>query len=405
MIYLVTFIIAFFFGLWVKVSGEILKLELGNYAISIDLYFIILVFVFLLFLLIIFVRFFSSIASTLVNIRSKKKDRDLALIFEAFFSLDLNDTENFQKLVKNLNQENDKLLLIKTFHAGKTGDYNFFSHNIISIASKNHNLALLLSSKLIVQLKKDKISFQKFIEYCSNSITDKVLSLPFQIENSIIRHDWHNAILKLNESKRLNVSLSFSQKKMLAALYCALAREYESKGDLKQAIKSVFIAQSNYAAFQPINYLKAEFYTKLGKIRKASAVLEEEYELNPTPQIAKLYISLNNQNAEKLYNLRSDYYFSYCVLALFAIDSGKYDLADQYLNTAMKQVNYLSTYLIMVKLKVLLQEYDEAIYWLNQLHSQALSDPGWRCKNCNKELKQWDFICSYCSEFNCIELV
>ncbi|WP_246210232.1 hypothetical protein [Wolbachia endosymbiont of Atemnus politus] len=77
---------------------------------------------------------------------------------------------------------------------------------------------------------------------------------------------------------------------MLAVFYCALAKQCESKRNYKEAKKSLLSAQSYYATFRPIN-LKTELYIRVGKIRKASAVLEAEYAVNPTPQLAKIYIS------------------------------------------------------------------------------------------------------------------
>ncbi|CAG5057214.1 unnamed protein product [Parnassius apollo] len=67
--------------------------------------------------------------------------------------------------------------------------------------------------------------------------------------------------------------------------------------------------------------LYAELYIKLGKIRKASAVLEAEYAVNPTPQSAKMYINLNSKGAERQYNLRPNYYFSYYLLALSSMST------------------------------------------------------------------------------------
>ncbi|MFP3023553.1 MAG: heme biosynthesis protein HemY [Wolbachia sp.] len=405
MIYFIIFAFSFLFGIWVKVSGEVIKLELGNYTISIDLYFVILACVVLLFLLIAVVRFCSSISSTFASIKNRRRSREELLLFEAFFSLDLGNIESANKLIKNLNEESDKLSLVKLFHAGKMGNYSFFSHNLTDIASKNRNLALLLVNKLIVHLKQERSVFQKFIEYCSSSINDKLLSIPFQIEHCVLQEDWMNAILKLKEAIKFNIFLSFDHKKTLAVFYCALARQCESKGNFKEAVKHLFKAQHHCAAFRPINYLKAELYIKLGKIRKASVVLEEEYTVNPTPQSARMYIELNSKGAERLYNLRPDYYFSYCLLALFLISLGKYDLANQHLDTAMKKANYVSIYLVMVRLKIMLQEYDQAIYWLNKMDSEAVPDPGWKCADCNKELKQWDYKCSSCNSLNCIYLI
>ncbi len=277
MIYFIVFALSFLFGIWVKVSGEVMRLELGSYTISVDLYFIIFACVFLLFLLIILARFCSSISSTFANIRNRRKDKEELLLFEALFSMDLGNTENAHKLVKNLNEESDKLSLIKLFNSGKMGNYSFFSNGLTNIASKNRNLALLLANKLIVHLKQEGAIFQKFIEYCSSSVNDKILSIPFQIEHCILQEDWACAILKLKEAAKFNIFLPFDCKKMLAVFYCALAKQYESKGNYKEAIKSLFRAQNHCATFQPINYLKAKLYIKLGKIRKASAVLEAEY--------------------------------------------------------------------------------------------------------------------------------
>ncbi|RDD35644.1 tetratricopeptide repeat protein [Wolbachia endosymbiont of Cylisticus convexus] len=402
MIYFIIFAFSFLFGIWVKVSGEVIKLELSNYTISIDLYFVILACVVLLFLLIAIARFYSSISSTFANIKNRRRSREELLLFEAFFSLDLGNIENTNKLIKNLNEESDKLSLVKLFNSGKTGNYSFFSHNLTSIASKNRNLALLLVNKLIVYLKQERSVFQKFIEYCSSSINDKILSIPFQIEHCILQEDWINAISKLKEAIKFNIFLPFDHKKMLAVFYCALARQYESKGNFKGAIRHLFKAQHHCAAFRPINYLKAELYIKLEKIRKASAVLEKEYTVNPTPQLARMYIKLNNKGAERLYSLHPDYYFSYCLLALSSISLGKYDLASQYLDTAMKKANYISIYLVMIRLKIMLQEYDQAIYWLNKMDSEAVPDPSWKCTGCNRELKQWDYKCSSCNSFDCI---
>uniref|UniRef100_A0A1B0FE29 F-ATPase gamma subunit n=1 Tax=Glossina morsitans morsitans TaxID=37546 RepID=A0A1B0FE29_GLOMM len=227
-----------------------------------------------------------------------------------FIVIDLDNIENAQKLVKSLSEESDRLSLIKLFNS----------------------------------------------EYCSSSINDKMLSIPFQIEQGILKEDWINAILRLKEAVKSNIFLPFDHKEMFAVFYCALAKQYESKGNFKEAIKSLF---SYSAIFQPINYLKAELYIKHGKIRKASAVLEAEYTVNPTPQSAKMYINLNSKGAERLYNLRPDYYFSYCLLALSSMSSGKYDLASQYLDTAMKKANYMSIYFIVIQLKVTLQEHDK----------------------------------------------
>ncbi|NSX83827.1 heme biosynthesis protein HemY, partial [Wolbachia endosymbiont of Atemnus politus] len=322
--------------------------------------------------------------------------------FEALFSIDLGNMESAHKLVKSLNEEIDKLSLIKVFNSGKTGNYSFFCNGLTNIANKNRNLALLLASKLIVDLKQEKITFQRFIGYCSSSIDDKILSIPFQIEHCILQEDWGSAILKLKEAAKFNIFLPFDCKKMLAVLYCALAKQYESKGNYKEAVKSLFRAQSYCATFQPVNYLKAELYIRLGKIRKASAVLEAEYTVNPTPQLAKIYISLNNKGAERLYNLRPDYYFNHCLLASSLISLGKYDIASQHLDTAIKKANYMSIYLIMMQLKVILQEHDQVIYWLNKMDSEALPDPCWECTNCNQKLKQWDYKCSSCNNFNCV---
>ncbi len=62
----------------------------------------------------------------------------------------------------------------------------------------------------------------------------------------------------------------------------------------------------------------------------------------------------------------------------------------------------MSIYFIVIQLKVTLQEHDKVIYWLNKMGSEALPDPGWKCKNCNRELKQWDHKCSNCNSFNCV---
>lgn len=93
------------------------------------------------------------------------------------------------------------------------------------------------------------------------------------------------------------------------------------------------------------------------------------------------------------------------MLALSSISLGKYDLASQHLDIAMKKANYISIYLVMVQLKIMLQEYDQAIYWLNKMNSEAVPDPGWKCVDCNKELKQWDYKCSSCNSLNCIYLI
>ncbi|NUY39267.1 heme biosynthesis protein HemY [Wolbachia endosymbiont of Litomosoides brasiliensis] len=400
MICFIVFVLSFLFGIWAKMSGEVVKLELGSYIISVDLYFIIFACIVLLFLLVTLAHFFSSISSTFANIKSRKRDREELLLFEAFFSVDLDNIENAHKLVKSLNEENDRLSLIKIFNSGKTGNYSFFSDGLTDIANKNRNLALLLANKLIAHLKQERTIFQKFIEYCSSSVNDKILSIPFQIEHCTLQEDWVNAISRLKEAIKFNVFLPFDHKKMFAVFYCALAKQYERKGNFKEAVKSLFRAQGYCATFQPINYLKAELYIRLGKIRKASAVLEAEYIVNPTPQSAKIYISLNSEGAERLYNLRPDYYFSYCLLASSLISSGKYDLASQHLNTAIKKANYMSIYLIMVQLKVLLQEQDQIIHWLNKMGSEALPDPCWKCRNCNKELERWDYKCSSCNGFN-----
>ncbi|VVC31023.1 Hypothetical protein CINCED_3A002981 [Cinara cedri] len=328
--------------------------------------------------------------------------KNISIILDHLLHIDLCDIENIEKLSKSLHEDNDKLLLVQVFNAGKTGNYSFFSNGITSIANMNCNLALLLSHKLIMYLKKDKIGFQKFIEHCSSYINNKVLSLPFQIENFILKSDWHNAIMKLKEATRLNIFLPFNHKKMLATFYCALAREYEKGGYFKEAIKSVLRAQSCHITFRPINYLKAELYIKLAKVRKASEVLEAEYKINPSPQIARLYMSLNGKNTDQLCNLHPDYYFSHCMLAISAMNSDKYDLAYQCLNTAMAKANYLSIYLIMIQLQVSLQKQDKVIYWLNQVSSKALSDPSWRCESCDKELERWDCRCSHCDNFNCV---
>lgn len=402
MIYFIIFALSF---LWVKVSGEVLKLELGSYTINIDLYFIIFTSVILLFLLIILARFFSSVSSTFTNIRNRRKDKEELLLFEAFFSIDLGNIESTQRLIKSLNEESDRISLIKAFDAGKTGNYSLFSSSLTDIANKNRNLAILLANKLIAHLKQEKIVFQKFIEHCSSSINDKILSIPFQIEHCILKEDWINAILRLKEAVKLNIFLPFDHKEMFAVFYCALAGQYENKGNFKEAMKSLFRAQSCYATFQPVNYLKAELYIKLGKIRKASTVLEAEYEVNPTVQVANLYISLNHDKAERLYNLRPDYYFSHCLLASSAITAGKYDIAEQYLGTAIKRANYISIYFIMIQLRIMLHEHDKAIEWLNKANTEALPDPCWKCKNCHKELEQWDCRCPSCSGFNCVAMI
>ncbi|OEY86620.1 heme biosynthesis protein HemY [Wolbachia pipientis] len=392
MIYFLIFVLSFLLGTWIKINGETIRLESENYTIVINLYFIIIACVIVLFFLIITLNFFSYISSIFVNINHRRKKREEMLAFENVLSMDLDYCQN---------NSNDKTQIVKIFNSGKSGNYSFFTCNLIQLSKKSHNLSLLISYKLINYLRKNRILFKNFIEYCSSSISDKLLSLPFQVEYAILQGDWCSAIVKLKEATKLNILLPFDCKEMFTVFYCGLAREYEKIGNFKEAIKSVCKAQTT---FQPINYLKAEFYIKLGQTKKASAILEIEYTANPTPQVAKLYFDLNNQNAEKLYNLRQDYYFSYCILALSAINSGKYDLADQYLNTALTKANYLSIYLIMIQLKTISQNSEHVIYWLNHLYSHALPDPCWKCKHCNETMNQWECKCAYCGEFNSIVL-
>ncbi len=210
MIYFIVLTLSFLFGMWIKMGGEVIKLESGSYIISVDLYFIIFTCVLLLFLLIVLIYFYFFVLSTFASMRNRKKDREELLLFEALFSMDLGNIENAHKLVKNLSKENDRLSLIKLFDSCKMGNYSFFSNSLLNIANKNRNLALLEINKLIVHLKQEKAVFQKFIEYCSSSINNKILSIPFQIEGYILHEDWINAILKLKEAIKFNIFLPFN---------------------------------------------------------------------------------------------------------------------------------------------------------------------------------------------------
>ncbi|MGN7618917.1 MAG: hypothetical protein ACTJLM_03135 [Ehrlichia sp.] len=203
----------------------------------------------------------------------------------------------------------------------------------------------------------------------------------------------------------MKVSMPYDTQEMLNVFYYALAKQYYDSQKYEDGLKILDNIKNCSQHSTVITLLKAKFYVSMQKKRKAVNVLECEYRTRPHPDIANLYLDVTQHDSyaiQKLYGFNPSYYFSVYLMAQDAINLGEYSAAVKYLNNVFKGKNYISLYVLMLKLKVLLQDYNELLYWTDKIMKDAIVDQHWCCKRCKYVTVHWHYECDNCRSFNTI---
>ena len=223
--------------------------------------------------------------------------------------------------------------------------------------------------------------------------------------------DWIRAEQTLTKAVRLGVFDRETGRQHAQAILVARADAALTQGLKPQALRLAKKAFRLDAGFIPASTLYARLLFKLGKKRKAVAVIEQAWPLGPHPDLAHLWDELapepkgktdearktyQLQWYKRLYNLATYRPESNAMIGRAAMDLGMYAEAREWLKIACE-------YTLLAKLERLDGRYEiKSREWLERA-THAKPKPKWVCENCGHTSSEWDVLCSSCHAFNEVE--
>ena len=405
---LIFVIVALTIGLWVIDCDGLIRIEWLGYDIEVNILFTLFIVAFAFFCIVLLVKLIFCFLQCVYNCKRGWRDKKITLLEHGYMYLNCGDIEKVENCIAKLgNFKHPSLFLLKGRFYFDSKKYTLAERHfteftkVVSIIDASLGIHLL---GLIIQIE-DQIQQLSLFRKMQEIFYKQSWVAIFKLEICRISRDWSSAIEEMKKIIKLKISVPYNTQEMLNIFYYALAKQYYDSQKYEDGLK-ILDNIKNYSQHSTIiTLLKAKFYISINKKRKAVNILECEYRTNPHPDIANLYLDIAQHNSyaiHKLYSFNTSYYFSIYLVAQDAITLGEYDAAMKYLSNVFKSKTYISLYFLMLKLKVLLQDYNELLYWTDKIAKDAIVDQHWSCKKCNYIPVCWHYECDNCKSFNTI---
>ncbi|QGR02173.1 heme biosynthesis protein HemY [Ehrlichia ruminantium] len=405
---LIFFIIALTIGLWAIDCDGVVKIEWLHYNIEINILFALCIIAIIFLCIILLVRLVFYIFQCFYSYKKHQQEKRIMLLDQGYMYLNCGNIEKADKCITKLHKFNHpSLFLLKGRFYFDNNKYalaeKYFTQftQVVPIIDPALGIHLLNHINRIEDQSYQLTLFRKMLEVFYKQSWSAI----FKLEICRISRDWNTAIEEMHKIIKLKINVPYDTQEMLCIFYYALAKQhytYQKYDDALQVLDNI----KHYSKYRiPIILLKAQLCVSTNKQRKAIQLLESEYRTNPHPDIANFYLEVmhhDSQAIHKLYNINNDYYFSTYLIAQDAINLGEYNIAMKYLNNVFNSKTYISLRFLMIKLKVLLQDHTELLYWTDKTMKDAIVDQYWQCKQCKCVPINWNYECDNCKGFNTI---
>ncbi|CAI27529.1 Hypothetical protein ERGA_CDS_00770 [Ehrlichia ruminantium str. Gardel] len=405
---LIFLVIALTVGLWAIDCDGIVRIEWLNYNIEINILFALCIIAVIFLFVILLIRLVFYVCQCFYGCKKRRQDKRIILLDQGYMHLNCGNIEKADKCITKLHDfDHPSLFLLKGrfyFDSNKytlAEKYFIQFSKVVPIIDATLGIHILNHIKQIEDQSKQLSLFRKMLEIFYKQAWSPI----FKLEICCISRDWNSAIEEMHKIIKLKINVPYDTQETLCILYYALAKQYYTYQKYDDGLY-VFDNMKHYSKHRTvITLLRAQLYINTNKKRKAIQLLESEYRISPHPDIAHLYLEImhhDSQAIHRLYNINSDYYFSIYLIVQDALNLGEYDLAMKHLNNVFKSRTYLSLYFLMLKLKVLVQDYTELLYWTDKASKDAITDQHWQCKKCKCIPIHWNYECDNCKGFNTI---
>ena len=405
---LIFVIVALTIGLWVIDCDGIITIDWLGYDIEVNILFTFFVVAVFLLVLILLIRLVFCLIQSLYRYRRDSQNKKMILLEQGYMYLNCGDVERVEKIITKLGSfDHPSFYLLKGRVCFDNRKYalaeKYFGQFAKIVPMIDVSLGVHLLS--VISQEEDQIQQLSLLRKMLEIFYKQSWSAIFKLEIYRLSRDWSNAIQEIKKIIKLKVNLPYNVQDMLNIFYYALAKQCYDAQRYNDGLKVLDNIKNCQKYSTPIVLLKAQCYLNTDKKRKAVSILECEYRTNPHPDIANLYLDIMQHNSHaihKLYSFNTEYYFSIYLIARDAINLGEYDAAVKYLNNEFKTQTYMSLYFLMLKLKVLSQDYNELLYWTDKIAKDAISEQHWSCTKCQCVSARWHYECDNCKGFNTI---
>ncbi|ABD45233.1 tetratricopeptide repeat family protein [Ehrlichia chaffeensis str. Heartland] len=408
---LIFVIVALTIGLWVIDCDGIIRIDWLGYDIEVNILFTLFVIAVVFLLLILLVRFIFCFSRCVYRYKRDLQNKKMVLLEQGYMYLNCGDVERVEKIIVKIgNFDHPSLFLLKGRVYFDTGKYilaeKYFTQFVKVVPVIDASLGIHLLN-VIMQIE-DQIQQLSLLRKMLEIFFKQSWSAIFKLTIYRISRDWGNAIEEMKKiiKLKINLPLPYNTQEMLNVFYYALAKQCYDIQKYDDGLRVLDnIKNCSQQCSTAVTLLKAKFYIDTDKKRKAVNILEHEYRINPHPDIANFYLDIMQHSSHaihKLYSFNTGYYFSIYLIAQDAINSGEYDTAMKYLNHSFKTKTYISLYFLVLKLKVLSQNYNELLYWTDKIAKDAIADKYWSCTKCKYTPTCWHYECDGCKSFNTI---
>jgi HemY protein len=190
--------------------------------------------------------------------------------------------------------------------------------------------------------------------------------------------------------------------------------------DLDAALRSAREALKLDAAFVPARLILANLLTRMGKKREAAKLIEQDWDSNPHPLLARAYVEAEPgerpadrmKRLERLARQNPDHVETHRILGMTALAGGLWADARRHLEKLVEaERNSGGVSHATARAIALLEEGEHggtaegratARRWLDQ-SAEAAADPAWICSTCGHPGEagpasgNWQAVCPYCA--------
>ncbi len=222
---------------------------------------------------------------------------------------------------------------------------------------------------------------------------------------------WLDASVTTREASRNKQLSSDVSHRRQAVLAYQLSMQAEARGDQEEALKQARAALDQDSTFLPAILGAAHLWNDLGKLRKASALIEKVWAKSPHPDLVTPYINSRAVSKpleivkaiERLIGFNKGHIESDLALARVALDADLWGQARADLETAIEKAPSARVFRIMAELEEAEHnDLNASRVWLVKA-ANSDPDPAYVCAHCGDTVRHWVGICESCQSFDAYE--
>jgi HemY protein len=343
--------------------------------------------------------------------RLKRRQKGYQALTRGMVAVAAGDADEAQRHVKRadvLLNEPPLTLLLSAQAAQLAGDDQAATRFFTAMAGKPDTEFLGVRGLLMHAIKQGETERARELArraYRLRPKSDWVAGVLFDLD--VRSRQWLDARVAADEAVRRGLIAPEIGRRRRAALALELSREAETRGDMEEAFRHAREAHELVPDFVPAVLALARGWTRLGKGRRAVALIERVWCEAPGADMVSLYwAALGTANVlermratQRLVRACPDHLESRLALAAAALEAKLWGEARQAL-AGLGDTPSARVCRLMAELDERERgDLNAARGWLMRA-SLADPDPAWVCDACGHAVKEWGALCAKCDGFD-----